>query len=77
VFWLDSYTIAHVVSNNEDKVQELYAISVKVETQANAMSNITPESPVLVGKLPTSPDSPASNFVYRSGAQALVSQLDL
>jgi hypothetical protein len=72
VFWLDSHTIGHVVSNDEEKVQELYAISVKVETQSETIKAFTPESPVLIGKLPTSPDSPAGNFIYRPNVEALV-----
>lgn len=67
VFWLDSRTVGHAVSVEDDNVQELHAISVKVETQS-----IIPEPSQLIGKLPTTAKSPASNFVYRPGAQALV-----
>jgi hypothetical protein len=72
VFWLDSYTIAHVVSNSEKNVQELYAIPVNMEITSGKITDITPGTPALVGTLPTSPNSPASNFVYRTGAQTLV-----
>jgi hypothetical protein len=66
VLWLDSRTVGHAVSAEDGNVQDLHAISVKIEAQS-----ITPEPSQLIGKLPTSAKSPASNFVYRPGAQAL------
>jgi hypothetical protein len=43
-----------------------------MEITSGTITDITPGTPALVGTLPTSPDSPASNFVYRTGAQVLV-----
>jgi hypothetical protein len=73
VFWLDSRTLGHVVVDKDKNVQELYAISVKYETEGATTSIATPDSPVLVGKLPTSPSSPAANFVYNTESESLVS----
>ena len=69
-FWLDSRTIGHAVSEGEDKdkVTTLYAISVKYETQSPEPLSV-PETPVLVGKFPT---SSASNFKYSAKAGVLV-----
>jgi hypothetical protein len=74
VFWLDARTVGHVVASEDETVQELYAVSVKVEaeTEGGAAVLSTPEPPTLVGHLPTSPGSPAGNFVYRPAAGALV-----
>ncbi|TFK52466.1 alpha/beta-hydrolase [Heliocybe sulcata] len=66
-FWLDSRTVGHVVSAGEGKNQELYAISVKFETESSVLS--TPEPPTLVGEFPT---STSANFQYSSKSGVLV-----
>lgn len=57
-FWLDSRTIAHVVPNEQAKIQDLYAISVSFET----------ESAVTVSNLPKNvsafPTISSANFLY-------------
>ncbi|TFL02507.1 alpha/beta-hydrolase [Pterulicium gracile] len=64
-FWLDARTIAHAVeSEGDDKVLELYAISVKFETQLSADS-----TPKLIGTFPT---AGATNFRYSAEAGRLV-----
>lgn len=65
-FWLDSRTVGHVVSGGEGKGQELYALSVKFETQ----SLTAPESPVLIGSFPVG--TTISNFRYSLTASRLV-----
>lgn len=66
-FWLDSKTVGHVVTNEGDKFASLYAISIKFTTEPE--SQLTPESPVLIGSFPTT--SP-TNFVYSSSTGTLV-----
>lgn len=68
VFWLDSRTVGHVVSGGDGKPQELYAISVKFETQPEALT--TPESPKLIGTFPDGVT--ASNFRYSLRGSRLV-----
>ncbi len=70
-FWLDTRTIAHAVDEGEgqDKVKVLYALSVKYETQDAPGTLSVPESPVLVGKFPT---STAANFVVNSKEGLLI-----
>lgn len=69
-FWLDDRTLAHAVAEGDDndKVINLYAISVKVES-AGSSSLSLPDPPVLIGKFPT--DS-ATNFRYSLDAGTLV-----
>jgi hypothetical protein len=67
-FWLDSRTVAHVVKNEEAKNLELYALSVKCETQ-DGSTLMASDPPVLVGSFPT---SSATNFHYVSGTGQLV-----
>ena len=64
-FWLDSYTVAHVVSSNDDKYQELYTISVKFDTQG-----LTAQSPELVGTFPAG--AQVQNFRYSRHASRLI-----
>lgn len=69
-FWLDARTLAHAVAEGEgkDQVTTLYAWSVKYETEGvGALS--TPESPVLIGKFPT---STPSNFRFTGTSDFLV-----
>ncbi|KAJ3557124.1 hypothetical protein NM688_g1641 [Phlebia brevispora] len=70
-FWLDDRTIAHAVDEEEGKetIKALYAFSVKYETQDTASVVSVPESPILVGKFPT---STAANFRVNSQADTLV-----
>ncbi|TBU27033.1 Alpha/Beta hydrolase protein [Dichomitus squalens] len=67
-FWLDNRTLAHAVAegSDKDKVINLYAISVKVETPAGLS---LPDSPQHIGKFPT--DS-ATNFRFSAKAGILV-----
>jgi hypothetical protein len=65
-FWLDSRTIAHVVPNEESKGQDLYAISVLVETEAILT---TPDSPKFIAPFPT---SSSTNFQYVPASGRLV-----
>ena len=65
-FWLDSYTVGHVLPAEEGKGQELYAISVKVEEQ----SVTSPKSPLLVGSFP--PGTTVGDFKYSKDAKRLV-----
>jgi hypothetical protein len=67
-FWLDSRTVAHVVKHEESKNLELYALSVKYETQ-DASTLTLLDHPILVGSFPT---STATNFRYISGAGQLI-----
>ena len=66
-FWLTPRVVAHVVPNEETKVQDLYVISVEFETESSDKAKIaTPDPPVLIGSFPT---STSDNFRYvpRSG----------
>ncbi|KAI8986222.1 alpha/beta-hydrolase [Trametes punicea] len=69
-FWLDSRTLAHAVAegDDKDKVINLYAISLKVDTNSASITTL-PESPILIGKFPT---STATNFRYSPKAGFLV-----
>ncbi|CDO77798.1 hypothetical protein BN946_scf184667.g1 [Trametes cinnabarina] len=69
-FWLDSRTLAHAVAEGADreKVINLYAISLKVDTNSAAITTF-PTSPVYIGKFPT---STATNFRYSAEAGILV-----
>lgn len=69
-FWLDSRTIGHAIAEGEekDKITTLYAIAVKYEAESPEPLSV-PETPVLVGKFPT---SSASNFKYSAKAGVLV-----
>lgn len=63
-FWLAPRVIAHVVPNEETKVQDVYAISVEFETQSadgGPVKLATPDPPVLIGSFPT---STSDNFRY-------------
>ena len=78
-FWLTPRVIAHVVTNEETKVQDIYVISVEFETQSSDRVKITTPAPlVLIGSFPTStsdnfryiPESGIlvfSDFVYEDG----------
>lgn len=71
-FWLAPRVIAHVVPNEETKVQDVYAISVEFETQpvdGGPVKLATPEPPVLIGSFPT---STSDNFRYISESGVLV-----
>ncbi len=65
-FWLDSYTVGHVVAGEEGKGQELYTISVKLEAQ----SLTAPGPPALAGTFPAG--TSVSNFRYSSDGKRLV-----
>lgn len=69
-FWLDARTIAHAVEEGEDKDKStsIYALSVKFETESSSTLSV-PDSPVLIGKFPT---STATNFKYSVNAGTLV-----
>ena len=70
-FWLGSRTIAHVVPNEETKVQDIYGISVEFETESGggAAKIATPDPPVLIGSFPT---STSDNFRYVPESGVLV-----
>lgn len=69
-FWLSPRVIAHVVSNEETKVQDIYVISVEFETESPGPVKIaTPEPPVLIGSFPT---SSSDNFRYIPESGVLV-----
>jgi hypothetical protein len=71
-FWLAPRVIAHVVPNEETKVQDVYAISVEFETQSvdgGPMKLATPDPPVLIGSFPT---STSNNFRYAPESGVLV-----
>lgn len=71
-FWIDTRTIAQAVDEGEgkDKVKALYSWSVKFETEnSGAFVLTTPESPVLIGKFPT---STAGNFKFDAKSEYLV-----
>lgn len=70
-FWLTPRVIAHVVPNEETKVQDIYAISVEFETesQSDKAKIATPDPPVLIGSFPT---STSDNFRYIPEAGVLV-----
>ena len=61
VFWLTPRVIAHVVPNEDTKVQDIYAISVEFETESDTAKIATPDPPVLIGSFPT---STSDNFRY-------------
>ncbi|KAI9058154.1 alpha/beta-hydrolase [Trametes sanguinea] len=69
-FWLDSRTLGHAVAegSDKDKVINLYAISLKVDTGSPAITTF-PNSPVHIGKFPT---ASATNFRYSAKAGVLV-----
>jgi hypothetical protein len=69
VFWLDERTVGHVVSGGDGKPQELYAISVKFETEPTAQLT-TPDSPKLIGTFPNGVT--VQNFRYSLRASRLV-----
>ena len=69
-FWLTPRVIAHVVPNEETKVQDVYAISVEFETESSDEVKIaTPNPPVLIGSFLT---STSDNFRYIPEAGVLV-----
>jgi len=65
-FWLDSYTVGHVVPGEEGKGQDLYTISVKLEAQALT----TPDPPTLASTFPAG--TSVSNFRYSGDSRKLV-----
>ncbi|KAI0076295.1 hypothetical protein K474DRAFT_1691388 [Panus rudis PR-1116 ss-1] len=69
-FWIDPRTVGHAVDEGEgkDKVKVLYAISLKVDTNDATISTF-PDSPVLIGKLPT---ATASNFIFNGKSEYLI-----
>ena len=67
MFWLDSRTVGHVVEG-EHGIQELYAISVRVTTEAIRLSK--PETSVLLGSFPAGVS--ASDFKYSPAGEILV-----
>ena len=69
-FWLTPRVIAHVVPNEETKVQDIYAISVEFETESSDGVRIaTPNPPVLIGSFPT---ATSDNFRYIPESGVLV-----
>lgn len=64
-FWLDSRTVAHVVENEESKVLELYALSVKLDASTLAASG----APIFIGTFLT---ASATNFRYVPRAGRLI-----
>ena len=66
MFWLTPRVIAHVVPNEDTKVQDIYAISVEFETESRIA---TPNPPVLIGSFPT---STSDNFRYVPDSGILV-----
>jgi hypothetical protein len=70
-FWLAPRVIAHVVSNEQTKVQDIYAISVQFETESSSdkAKIATPDPPVLIGSFPT---STSDNFRYIPESGVLV-----
>jgi len=70
-FWLTSRVIAHVVPNEETKVQDIYGISVEFETESDGgkVKIATPDPPVLIGSFPT---STSDNFRYIPESGVLV-----
>lgn len=68
-FWLTPRVIAHVVPNEETKVQDVYAISVEIHTEPDSAKIATPEPPVLIGSFPT---STSGNFRYIPDSGILV-----
>ena len=86
-FWLTPRVIAHVVPNEETKVQDIYAISVEFHTESDTAKIATPDPPVLIGSFPTStsdnfryiPDSGVlvfSDYVYEDGELRAVKEGD-
>lgn len=63
-FWLDARTVAHVVTNEESKKLELFALHVNYGTELAA-----PGPPVLIASFPT---STATNFKYAYESGRLV-----
>ena len=68
-FWLTPRVIAHVVPNEETKVQDVYAISVEFQTESGTAKIATPDPPVLIGSFPT---STSDNFRYIPDSGVLV-----
>jgi hypothetical protein len=64
-FWLDSRTIAHVVTNEQTKVQDIYTISILFDAGSELVTN----SPSLIGSIPT---TTSTNFRYIPGSDYLV-----
>ncbi|GJJ15786.1 hypothetical protein Clacol_010064 [Clathrus columnatus] len=64
-FWLDSDTIGHVVVNEENKVQELHAVSIARESTRL----VSISSSALIASFPV---SDLGNFIYSSQAESLV-----
>lgn len=71
MFWLTHRVIAHVVPNEETKVQDIYAISVEfeIESGGGVVKIATPNPPVLIGSFPT---STSDNFRYIPESGVLV-----
>ncbi|KAH7912525.1 Alpha/Beta hydrolase protein [Hygrophoropsis aurantiaca] len=69
-FWLDSRTVAHVVTtdNGDSKIQDLYTYSVHFEQGASS-PGLSFAPPVLVGSFPT---TTASSFRYSLSSGFLV-----
>lgn len=65
-FWLDSRTLAHIVSGDEGKSQEIYAVSFEDDAKESAKLS---SEPTLIGKFPT---TGLSNFKYSAEASKLV-----
>jgi hypothetical protein len=70
-FWLDSRTVGHVVEDEEEKVLQLYALTLKFETEGllSLLSTLTPQPPTLIG---TFPAPSAANFRYSQSSGHLV-----
>ena len=87
-FWLSPRVIAHVVSNEDTKVQDIYAISIEFETESSDGAGITTsDPPTLIGSFPTStsnnfryvPESGVlvfSDYVYEDGELKVVKEGD-
>jgi hypothetical protein len=58
-----------VVLNEETKVQDIYAISVEIQTESDKARIATPDPPVLIGSFPT---STSDNFRYIPDSGVLV-----
>ena len=58
-----------MVLNEETKVQEIYAISVEIQTESDKARIATPDPPVLIGSFPT---STSDNFRYIPDSGVLV-----
>jgi hypothetical protein len=68
VFWLDDRTLGQVVGNQDSKSNEIFAISVHLDTDEGSWSLSTSDTPHLVGSLPLG----TQNFVYNLAAEMLV-----